>query len=898
MFLGTQNLRLTAPWNTEPAGSILNPWIGDTIDTVWPQTLAIRDGVLGGSTPQWNPYAAGGSPLASLPNAAPFSPLTVAGYLVPAWLMPAVVKVSEIIAISVGMSLFMRRLGVGHLGATIASVAYITSGFMIAWTNWPQTRVAALIPLLFWAVDGAVERRQLRFSLAVGAVLSGMLLGGFPAVTAYALYAVTAWGVVRLLSTRPGWTESLRGVSVTGLGYLLGLLLSAFQLLPFVDESLFGINFDLRRQTPQNHLDWTALATTLTPGIFDEPRVGSWAIGANPIENFSYLGAVPVVLALVALFAARGRTRWTVAFLWTLVVGSGVAVYVGGGALELLQKLPVFSSNPSPRLRVMIGFGIAVLAGIGASWLWTQQGALTRTWRAGRLHTLLAATLVVLTLAGLAIITRLALFAADADQIERARSATVLSALIVALVLLLVLLASLARPRWITITTSTLLCTLLTAQGVTTASAWWPFSDRESFYPQTTVHAYLSENLEGERYVGASAMMPGTSTAYGLRSVEGHAFHAPTWQASIEAVAPDAMRSPTYSLLSASDLEEWYDSPILDRLSTRYIVVPPGVAILGETSDAPEARGKITIAPGVEYRIDLPQDGPTLLRGITISFGTPIDTTTTVAVHDSSGNLVGSRIFTADTDIDGQHQIPIEDVLGGEVLTLSADQTISVMGADAAVIAGSITPGSFGAVNLVLADMSATIYERTTALPRIRWSDSVVVSDSDPSQALTVLEQLEPSQVLLHATGSGRVPIGDASAQLTVATDEPDAIEVQVTASGDGWLTVADAMQRTGWHVAIDEVPTDMEAADVAGVAVYVPAGEHRVTFRYVAPGQRTGTVLTLLGLALSSAIAIGAAIRSRRERTRTITALAGPHLAAVDPGGHPEHVPPPDGRE
>jgi len=56
------------------------------------------------------------------------------------------------------------------------------------WTNWPQTRVAALIPALFWTVERLIQRRRPGDVALVAVVIGSMLFGGFPAVTGWALY--------------------------------------------------------------------------------------------------------------------------------------------------------------------------------------------------------------------------------------------------------------------------------------------------------------------------------------------------------------------------------------------------------------------------------------------------------------------------------------------------------------------------------------------------------------------------------------------------------------------------------------------------------------------------------------------------------------------------------------
>ena len=50
-----------------------------------------------------------------------------------------------------------------------------------------------------------------------------------------------------------------------------------------------------------------------------------------------------------------------------------------------------------------------------------------------------------------------------------------------------------------------------------------------------------------------------------------------------------------------------------------------------------------------------------------------------------------------------------------------------------------------------------------------------------------------------------------------------------------------------GWKCRIDDVNVDIVRANYSFMAVYVPAGNHRIVFDYVSPGIRTGLILSIL---------------------------------------------------
>jgi len=190
-----------APWQAFHGQDILTTNIcrGDTVDNVMPSIAEIRSRLFRGDFPGWSAASVGGFPLAGLPNFGQFSPLSLPYYVLPLWLAPAFVKLAEFVVAIGGMTLFLRRLRLSVASGILAGIVFASSGFMISWTNWPQTRVAAFIPALFWATERLVRRHGALDTLPLAVVVSSMLLGGFPAVTGMALYCAALYFLVRIV---------------------------------------------------------------------------------------------------------------------------------------------------------------------------------------------------------------------------------------------------------------------------------------------------------------------------------------------------------------------------------------------------------------------------------------------------------------------------------------------------------------------------------------------------------------------------------------------------------------------------------------------------------------------------------------------------------------------------
>jgi hypothetical protein len=82
-------------------------------------------------------------------------------------------------------------------------------------------------------------------------------------------------------------------------------------------------------------------------------------------------------------------------------------------------------------------------------------------------------------------------------------------------------------------------------------------------------------------------------------------------------------------------------------------------------------------------------------------------------------------------------------------------------------------------------------------------------------------------------------------------------VSVLLEAHGEGWLVVREGYGE-GWRASVDGAPeVPVVPADLVFRAVRVPAGAKRVVLRYVAPGERAGRALTLLGLLLLLGVAV-----------------------------------------
>lgn len=877
VFLAADQLTLAYPWRAYDDPARLNALhhgpTTDTIDAVYPTRVlsarALRDGdVLG-----WNPYVAGGAPVASESAAGTLSPFGLLYAVVPDSYAPALLKLVQM-AVAVGFTfLFCRRIGVGRVPAVFAGCAFAGSGFLVMWTNWPQPEVAAGIPALFWATERFLQGPRPSRVVPIALALAVMLLGNFPSVVGYALFALVGYVVIRLVRDRG---PSVRRRVVTGAGVAAGLgsgvLLVAFTLLPFASR-LGDIELDYRRQTSSSIVGLAGLATTVVPKALGLSTDGAWFGPRNQVEVVAFVGVTTVLLALVGLCLPRPRStpagaRLALA-LATLVLG--IATYVGGPVLALLVRFPVFSNNFIGRSTSMMGFGVAVLAALGLQSL--AERRLPETLQARVLAGLAVAVVAVV---GLWSLRRAHSLAAAAG---RAHDFTTSLVLPIGIGVLAVLLLPVVRSRRPGVQQGAMvgLVGLLVVESLALSLPLLPNEDDRFLYPSTPGLDFLAANAEHERVASEGLTFMGTANAlFGIRSATGHAFTAATWKEALRTVDPQVFAaSPTFSQLHAD--APVVTSPILDRLGARWFAATASHTPLGVVGDDRRAAASCDRPVLLVESITMTIPAESGLRGamlrtcgtVDLPEGAVLDTT---AAHDDVAVTGRTPLPETLGPTDISVAVPGDDLGGpGDIQV-----TFSLAGNDGRPLALASTPDGVPAVDpirpaddglrLVFAD-DLRIYERTQALPRIRWAGTARVVQ-DPEDRLRLLGNgfVADDTVVLSEPG----PAGSGAAgAVEVLVDAPTAIDIAVDADGDGYVVVADALQ-SDWVATVDGEKAELVEADHAGVAVAVPEGEHTVELRYRPRGQRAGAVASgLTALGLLAVVVTPRIMRSLRRRER-----------------------------
>jgi hypothetical protein len=908
-LVGTSTLTATnemvsqGPWVNDGFAGIqpTNTWLDDTYTAGEPATILFKSQATHGHYAAWDPYSVGGQPLGAIPDAALLSPLTIPFYVLPTWLGPAYERLLEIIVAAGGCFLFLRRLSLSRPSAITGGLVYASSGFMVAWLGFPQTRVAAFIPVLFWTIERFIHYRRVRDAALVALPVAAMLLGGFPSVTGYAMLTAAGYVLVRLISLHRHEARKL----VRPLAYLAGSVaagigLALFQLAPFL---VFYKNWLIegRGQTGAAHLPLSTLLTVIAPWAFGSvnPSLGTqFTLSPNLAESVSYLGAAAAVLVIASLALPRESRALLPKAVWLCVALSaavwGALIYLGGPPLSLLQHAPLlralFSDNYIGRARSILGFLLAVLAAIGLELALRARRTQAESPRPEPIWAVGVTAACVLLGAGIVWVGYRDTRKGAATSRQPIGPALVLYKEEVALAVVLVLVTSIcvlllrfasshggfsevASGR-LRLGAAAVVLILITVQSTLFVIRYYPHSPRNSFYPVTDTQRYLAAHLGNDRYAStAPGMVFGTNDAYQLRSVDGHGFINSQFAALVRGIPDNPIPSATYINFAPNDLAQ-ATSPVLDLLGAKYWVAAPQESVFGTLHEA-NGTGTTTLTPGQPVTVPVPGTGR--LRGIgLIPSGTvPQSLARTdknsnlqVVIRDQTGKVISkvTRITSgvssgalfevavaADTVSDNAQLIATITLHGTGSLQVQANGGVPAL--------STITDADDG-LRLVYSG-STVIYQRLHAQPRIRWAaQSVVVPNQ--AQRVKLLSSGKVPEDAVVLTRPGPTAAGRPGT-VTVDADGTDSITTKVHAQGAGYLVVADADQ-VGWKASVDGKPADLVPADQGLVAVPVPAGTHTVVVRYDLAAGRAGTVLSIVVAVFLVVICLGEWLWQRRR--------------------------------
>lgn len=141
------------------------------------------------------------------------------------------------------------------------------------------------------------------------------------------------------------------------------------------------------------------------------------------------------------------------------------------------------------------------------------------------------------------------------------------------------------------------------------------------------------------------------------------------------------------------------------------------------------------------------------------------------------------------------------------------------------------------------------IYENKNVLPRVRVVDDFkIVKGTDEAAKYMQLEEFNPAKTVILENAPIKQLMQLGQKDISVVKVEPENILIDVNLDKEGILALADSYS-PGWQAFVDKAETVIYPANMNQRAIFVPAGKHRVEFRYTPKSVRIGAVISSISV-------------------------------------------------
>lgn len=529
-------------------GKVHNGTLSDLYLQMIPWQSAVRQSLLKGDWPLWNPYMLCGSILAANMQSTVYDPLH---------LLSLVLSHPQALTFNAAMTLFLagffafafaRALGLNELASLFGAAGFMFCELLAFFMAWPLGRAWAVFPLILLGVRFVVRETSVRAAVLLTTGFALLIVAGHPESVLHVTIVGAVYGFYEVATTR-----RYKSIGLAAICGVIALALTAVLLLPFFEAAPQTGEYWARQEFLANEPFKTAPGTIARrAGLTFFPWYGGQPERDNHTQDWEptnmRVGGLVLALAIAALVLAPRRDTW---FFAGLALFCGWSGFNAWPIAHLLHKLPGFDITINDRLAFGGAFCIAMLAAIAID-----------AWPRERKRALVIAGVVAAILLVLLVGTMLL----RDTQIEKGVRPTVATLGALADLVPLAVLALFLAMRTNLKVALPVLFGLLLLQRTIQDGGIYPVESTCEFYPRIPILRRMQEDKEIFRMAGLHfAFLPDAAALYGLEDARG--YEAMTFRRLYE----------TYFLWSvhgvaASNNIPEKNKPFLNFLNIKYVI--------------------------------------------------------------------------------------------------------------------------------------------------------------------------------------------------------------------------------------------------------------------------------------------------------------------------------------
>lgn len=488
----------------------------DPVLQQYPWKWLAMNGWKKGLIPLENPYSFSGTPLLANIQAGVFYPLNIFFILINnfslAWTIFIIIQ--PILA-SIFMYWWLKNKGIRGIPAVFGGLVWAFSSFNLVWLEWGNIGHAGLyLPLSLLAVDRLKVKSeklkvQWKWHLLLQFSLVSSLFAGHFQITLYLLAAVGLYWFIRL-------GISKTSVLLFTVHCLLFTFLTSPQWFPSLRFSLMS-NRSVEQASALSREGFfirpRQLVQLMAPDFFGNPSTLNYRGEWNYAEQIIYIGLLPFVFSVVALFTPALFTPSIVFPMILVILGLMFSVDSPISRLPYQLKLPLISDLQPTRLSYLVTFGLSMLSAFGLNEFIKHPRKFL-----SKIMTILAVFAILL----FALLVISSKFSPDAKLVSQRN---LIFPFIALGAVVLTSLGFRIFPNKIYPLLITFYFLLSTSDLFRFGWKFTPFSPGEYLYPVTPSIKFLQENMEeNDRYMTLDRRIlpPNANIMYKLKSIEGY----------------------------------------------------------------------------------------------------------------------------------------------------------------------------------------------------------------------------------------------------------------------------------------------------------------------------------------------------------------------------------------
>jgi Bacterial membrane protein YfhO len=581
-------LNIVPPWaQVARDHHVMNPEMNDLVLQIVPWAQQVRESWKSLHIPLWNASAASGYPLLANAQSSAFSIFRILALPFSLGRSFAVEAALKILLALTFTYLFCRRRDYAELPGAVGAICFGFSTFMMIWLHFPMGGAAAFLPAVIYCADVVIDRATFAKIVFMAVVVAAMIFCGHPETVLHVFLFTTLYIVWIVFVERRFATahDAVRHSAALGTAVVLGVLLSAPLLMPFgeaVTKSYRYLRMKSEPEVVSRFVGRGALALLVQPALVARQSIPSPAETTSGFAGILGAGAT-IALLLKDAGSRRWRTREMLFVALTILLAG---VMLDWPVFRLIT--PLLRSSSLGRIRLLLCFLLAVQT---AALIDLAARRIDGTYLTG----ILSATLL--------------LFLAFKSLPNATLRGLIPSGLVIVVAALVPAGAKLRYGVMM------ILVVAVIAELWSVSRDWLPNLRSSAMYPPTPLISKLVELKNAQRgapmriVATGGILFPNTSAMFGLQDIRAH-----------DPMAPARYLQILFDV-AGYDVGRYYgrwrnvDTPLLDFLNVKYVVVAPGV-------DLPDRARYRRVYDGPDGRIF--QNAHVLPRFFSVQRGTSV----------------------------------------------------------------------------------------------------------------------------------------------------------------------------------------------------------------------------------------------------------------------------------